>query len=57
MRFPKTVSPSPRGVRGRWIDSIVIFFCDGRKSVIKRSYNKVITINMLFSDFNIGMLQ
>ena len=41
--FSKTVSPSPRSVRGRWFHAIVIFFSDGRKSVIERSWNKDIT--------------
>lgn len=38
--FPKTVSPSPRGVGGRQFYSITVFFCDGCKSVIKRPWKQ-----------------
>lgn len=38
--FPKTVSPSPRGVGRRRFYSITVFFCDGCKSVIKRSWKQ-----------------
>ena len=48
VRFSKTVSPSSRGVGGRWFYSIIGFFCNGRQSVIKRSCHKEITWKELF---------
>ena len=48
VRFSKTISPSSRGVGGRWFYSIIGFFCNGRQSVIERSCQKEITRKELF---------